>query len=593
MTDLLQAPSRTYAPDGPPAAVTSLPVRGADPAALAPAVGTAVRGWVRRHAVSLPIVACLLALCGWLVGTGIAHFPAFGDDEGTYVAEAWAFLHHGQLSHYTYWYDHPPLGWIQLAALTWILGPLVHGVSALATARQVMLAPALATAGLLYVLSRRLRVARPFAAITVLLLIGSPLGLASLRQVYLENLALPWVIAAFALAASPSRRLWAYAASGVCFAVAVLSKETMLLFLPGLLLVLVDHVDRRTRVFCLTGFGAAFVLVGVGYPLYALLKGELLPGAGHVSLEQAVTWQLFTRRATGSVFAAHSAAHRLLDSWLAVDPWLLGAGVAAILPALLIRRVRGVALALVVAILVALRGGYLPEPFVIGLLPFCALLPPAVLDAVAGRAGPSTRPPLRNPETGGYRRFCSRGLLARRAVRSTLAGLAVAVFAVLVVPSWWRADAYAMRADQTKAERSAERWIEVHVPHRARLLIDDTMYVDLVRAGFAPRYGVVWFYKLGFTNNLDPAIVRHLPHGWREFDYVVSTPVIRSALGQDPGGYREVTQALAHSRTVASFGTGKNVIQVRRLVGTGIGSGHLPQVPHRSSPQGTSRRRAG
>ena len=44
------------------------------------------------------------------------------------------------------------------------------------------------------------------------------------------------------------------------------------------------HSHRDTRKFALTGAVTACVLVGAVYPLYALLKGELFPGAGHVSL---------------------------------------------------------------------------------------------------------------------------------------------------------------------------------------------------------------------------------------------------------------------------------------------------------------------
>ncbi|HWF73858.1 MAG TPA: glycosyltransferase family 39 protein [Solirubrobacteraceae bacterium] len=518
--------------------------------------GALARSWLRAHAASLPIVLGLLALTTILVGTGISHYPTFADDEGTYVAEAWSAVAHGQLSHYTYWYDHPPLGWIQLAVLTSIFGGLVKGATAVATARSLMLLPALATTGLLYVLGRRIGVRRRFAALAVLLLVCSPLGLTSLREVYLENFALPWLLGAFVLAASPSRRLWAFAASGACFAVAVLSKETMLLFAPGLVLALVHTVDRRTRAFCLTAFFSAFVLIAVGYPLYALLKGELLPGPGHVSLEQAAIWQLGGRQASGSVLSAHSAARSVIASWTAVDPWLLGLGVAAVPAALFLRRLRPVAVAMAVALLVAAHGGYLPEPFDIGLLPFCALLIGGLLDALWG-----------------HRILPPRG----RAWLRPIGVLAVlAVLAVVLIPAWSRGDSYAMGANGTRPEVAAEHWIEKHIPRRARLLIDDTMYVDLVNRGFAPRYGVVWFYKLGFTNNLDPALVRHLPKGWREFDYVVSTPVIRSALTQDPGGYAQVSDALAHSQTVASFGPASGRIEIRRIVGPNTGSGNLP-----------------
>src|SRR5579875_1936431 len=528
----------------PPAAGTT--ASGPRPAAVA---------WLREHAAGLAIVCGLLVLAGVLVGTGIARYPAYGDDEGTYVAEAWAVITHGQLSHYTYWYDHPPLGWIQLGALTWLLGGLVKGATAVATARRLMLIPALCTTTLLYVLGRRLGLRRAFAAIAVALLIASPLGVTSLREVYLENFALPWVLGAFILASSPGRRLWAFAAAGACLAIGVLSKETMLLFLPGAVLAVVQNADRRTRSFCLTAFAAAVVLIGIGYPLYALLKGELLPGPGHVSLEQAVVWQLAGRQGSGSILNPHSQARTLIASWLAVDPWLLALGVCSIPIALALRRLRPIAVALAVAALVAIHGGYLPEPFDIGLLPFCALLPAGLLDALWGRR--------LLPATG------------RARWRPALTLALLGALALAIVPAWRRGDSYAMSADVTRPEAAAEHWIERHISRRARLLIDDTMYVDLVRAGFEPRYGVVWFYKLGFANNLDPAIVRHLPEGWREFDYVVSTPVIRSALAQDPGGYAQVSAALAHSRTVASFGHGGLQIQVRRLFGRGVGSGRV------------------
>ena len=37
---------------------------------------------------------------------------------------------------------------------------------------------------------------------------------------------------------------------------------------------------------------------------------------------------------------------------------------------------------------------------------------------------------------------------------------------------------------------------------------------------------VIWFYKL----DLDPAVAERLPDGWRDVDYIVSTPALR----QDP-----------------------------------------------------------
>lgn len=509
------------------------------------------RTWLAQNAVGLAIVLALLVIVGLVLGIGITRYPALADDEGTYVAQAWA-LGHGALSHYTYWYDHPPLGWIQLAFVRTVLASLLGSYGSVAAARIMMLVPALASAGLLYALARRLGIRRGFAAVAVLLFALSPLAVSIVRQVYLDNIATPWILAAFVFAASSRSYLWDYAGAGICFAVAILSKETSLLALPGLVLAVHQGADRRTRAFCLTAFGILLILAAAEYPLYALLKGELFAGKGHVSLVDAIHFQLSGRASTGSVFASGSLSHLLVNSWLALDPWLVGLGVAFTVPAIFIRRLRPHAVTLAVFTLMALRSGYLPQPYVIALLPFCALLIAGVADELWG---------------GGLRTW-DRSIVVRRAA----VVVAAIVFALTTLPGWYRGDSTAMHSNQTSVEEAAERWVVRHVDHRARVLIDDTFYVDLVQAGFAPQYGAVWFEKLDFPTNVDPAVVRVLPRGWRAFDYVVSTSVIRSALQENPNSFQQVRLALQHSRLVMSFGSGGGVVEVRRVVGIGTGS---------------------
>jgi hypothetical protein len=507
--------------------------------------------WSQRHALSLPLVLGLLACVGVVLGTGIERYPGLSDDEGTYVAQAWALLADGALGHYTYWYDHPPLGWVQLAIAGWLLSPFTDGPAAVQESRGLMLLPALVSCGLLYVLARRLGLRRVFAAVAVLLFALSPLSVSFLRMVYLDNLATPWILGAFVLAASPRRGLWAYAASGACFGVAVLTKETSLLLLPALGLQVWQGLDQRTKSFCVTAFTCALALVGLGYPLYAALKGELLPGPGHVSLLEAIQFQLGGRPSTGSILSAGSGSQELVAGWLRADPWLPALGVALAPVALFVRRLRPVGVAVVILLAVALRPGYLPQPYVIALLPFAALVIAGVLDRAAQFAA------------------------ARWRVAAHPAAVALAVMAPLAVvaPQWRAADGHAMRADQTTSSVAATRWISERVDKRARLLVDDTFYVDLVRAGFEPRFGVVWFYKLDFTTNLDPSVARALPKGWRAFDYVVSSDVIRSALKRSPHSLRQVRLALANSREVAHFGSGASRVEVRRITGEGTGSG--------------------
>ena len=187
--------------------------------------------WVRAH--DLCIVGALSLVLGIVHAWGMGRYPAFFDDEGTYVSQAWSVDAFQELSPYTYWYDHPPLGWILLAGWTRVVPTFGADLYSVAAARTFMALIFVLSACLLYVVARRLGVRRPFAALAVLLFGLSPLAVHYQRMVLLDNIAVCWLLAAFALALSPRRRLWAYAGSGVCLAAASLTKETFVLFVPG------------------------------------------------------------------------------------------------------------------------------------------------------------------------------------------------------------------------------------------------------------------------------------------------------------------------------------------------------------------------
>jgi hypothetical protein len=522
--------------------------------------------WVTKHARTLLVLAGLFSAASAVFIVGLARYPALSDDEGTYVAQAWAVRTHGTLAHYTYWYDHPPLGWLQLAPLTVVLRPLASLLGfdghAVVEARFAMLVPALATTAMVYILLRRVSAGRVASAVGTAAFVMCPLTVSSLRQVYLDGLALPWLVTGFVLVVTPAKRLWAFALAGICAALAVLCKETMIVALPALVVSVWQQSHRRTRQFCMSAFIAAFVLVLLAYPLFALLKGELLPGPGHVSLVEAVRFQLAGRDSTGSALNPTSASYQLVRSWLALDPWLLGAGALAVPIGLTVRRLRPPTVAFVSFVLVGARPGYLPQPYVIGLLPFAAVVAagsaswlwPHVLRAIVGNRSVSVR-----------------------SVLSVALILALLPPAAAMSQAWVGSLNQARSQDLTSPTLTATRWIESNVDHRARILVDDTFFVDLADVGFEPGLGVVWFYKTDFATNLDPSVMRQLPRGYRDFDYVVSTPVIRSALDHNPGLLEEVRRALQSSVSVATFGEGSAVVEVRQIVGPESGSGRLSQ----------------
>lgn len=530
----------------------TLPAAGSStPAAQTTRVPARLRTPVR--AVRFRSSPADLALCGVLLaaivlvqGWNIAGYPNFSDDEGTYLAQAWAVQQGQGLAHYTYWYDHPPLGWLQLAAVSWIPSLADPSAMTVGTMRLAMLGVSAVSAVLLYVLARRLRLPRWAAGLAMALFGLSPLAVVLQREIFLDNIAVMWMLLAFCLAASPNRHLWHHFAAGIAAATGVLSKETMLVLLPALLVTMWRHGHPATRKFALTGAITACALVGLSYPLFALLKGELLPGGGHVSLWDGITYQL-SRPGSGFVLDPGSGSYGVLHSWLYYDRVLPLGGLAAaglLLAALrwsvTARALAGPALAVAVLALVAMRpSGYLPAMYVVQALPFLALV-------LAGAAA------------GLVHALVHKGR-APRALRYGAVALLAAGAVAAVGPRWYDGDRTAMTVDANAPYRHAAAWMatEVAEPARTRVLVDDALWLDLVHAGYRPGLGAIWFYKA----DLDPAVTKTMPHGWRDLDYVVASPTVR----RDAVDLPNVRDALKHSAPVATFGEGPDRIEIRQI----------------------------
>lgn len=458
----------------------------------------------------------LLLPVGLLFAVNLGGYPRYGnDDEGTYVAQARAVLEHGSLAHYGYWYDHPPLGWLQLAAVLRPAQWLTGGAPAVLAGRAVMVLAAVAVAALLYRMARNLELPQGFALGAVLLWALSPLTLAYGRQVLLDNLALVWVLAALVLATGrPARRPLLV---GVCLGLAILTKETSLLAAPGILLAGGRGELRR-------GLAAA-ALVVAAWPLYALLRGELF-------LQLAIAgWQLHARPGSGWLPLPGSDANRIAAGWLELDPVLLPVGLVAVAFALAARRTRAVALVPAVLVLAALRpGGYLPGMYVIMLLPFLALF---VVD------------------------------LARRIPLPRI-GFALPVLLLAVV--WAPAVRTALTADENEPYRDALAYVAAELPRDTVVLTDDVSWTDLVRLGWNDDgwHGPLWHFKL----DRDPEAREQLPGGWREVDYLLAGPPMTALLGTpsiSPEQSPQVLEAWRHSTVVRAWGPPGARTELRRV----------------------------
>lgn len=486
-------------------------------------------GWVKRNRFDLLVVSILLIICTVVSAINITGYPMRFEDEGTYISQAWAIKEQGTLTHYTYWYDHPPMGWIQMAGHLVTTNAIARYGSAITAGREFMLLLHLLTIVLLFALARRLGIGTIVAGLGALAYGLSPLVVEFSRYVFLDNVALPWLLAAILLALSPRRHLATAIASALCMSIAVLSKETFIVMLPILIYALWTNGDKRNRRFTLTAFMVTFIMVCSLYILYAVLKNELFPGDGHVSLIGTTAWQIFNRKGSGSIFDAASGGRGLVSYWLNIDCWLLLAGVIALPFAFFYRRLRVIAFAFLIGLLLILRTGYLPYPYVIILLPFAALTFAGVIQYVFVEQIKTKKSKLLRWPAG------------------VALVLLIASFMIFVAPIWSTKLSSAITIDQDASSRQAVEWIDQRVSRDNRLVVESAIWTDLQDKGFNSP-SPVWLYK----TETDPAITKEVGD-WQGIDFVVlNGPTLGSPDFKNT--FPTVSKAIENAHLVIEFG---------------------------------------
>ena len=504
-----------------------------------------LRAWWLRHRRTLTYLAPVLLVTGLVHATGMRTYPRWVDDPGTYLSQAWAFAYEGTLSPYSYFYDHTPLGWIEIGLWARLTGGFDRYATGVDLGNECMLIAKILSVALIVVLGRRLGLHRGTAAGAALIFALSPLVLTYTRWTYLDNLVTPWLLLAFVLALAPRRSMLAGIGAGVAFAMAALTKETCLVVAPALLWAMLQHSDARNRRHVLTmAIGASAVLASL-YIVYAAAKGELFPGPGHVSLLGTAFWQLGGREASGSILTDGSAANVTFREWWGLDPYLVVAGCLGALVALTVPRLRPLVLVLVLQGMTLFTGGYVPYMHVINLLPWFALLVAAGVEVlwgnealrVAWRAR-SVRSPIST---------------TRANVGAVMAGVVVALGVTIVGPAW--VPSLVMMTTQTAPPPLAEatQWVDRNATPDSVIVVHDTIWTDLVQKGGFPPQQVIMAYKI----DSDPAVQANLTH----LDYLV-VPNWYYTTSAGDGKYPTLIEARKHAVPAASFGQGPDGVTV-------------------------------
>lgn len=494
---------------------------------------------VGRQLLTVIPQTLVLALVAVLYGVNLHGYPEFiNDDEGTYFAQAWAVANKGAMAPYTYWYDHPPVGWIQMAVLLkplqWVFGG--EGIPVETAGRGMMTLIAVVSAALIYKIARNLGLPKSAALMAPLVWALSPITIFYGRQIFLDNISMVWLLACFVLVTGKSR-LHSHIVAGAAFGMAVLSKETAAVALPGVLVALWVFSWARTRAFSIVGFLGTGAFLVSGWVLFAIIKNELLPGTGHVSLWEAIEWQLHGRGGAGFMFIDGSGANNILKVWLGHDPYLVIVGMLLSFIGLLFRRARGIALVPVVYLVVALRGGYVPAMYIITPLPFFAL----ILVYLAWKVWHAE-----SLRSRGAIKWASRAVVA--------ACVSASVF--VITPSWAAESTRAVTENQNVPYQEALAYVDANLPRDATVLTDDNAWNDLVSMGWSADgwSGPLWHFKL----DRDPvAQAKNLPGKWKDVDYILLGRAMEVFVGGEilskensPLAYA----ALSHSELVQAWG---------------------------------------
>src|SRR5579883_1585783 len=474
-----------------------------------------VRAWAEPALIMGLVVLGLVAQ-----GLNMYQYPALNrfDDEGVYLSQAWAVLREHALAPYTYFYDHTPGGWIMLAA--WMAltgGPHAFGL-AVDSGRTFMLLLHLGMIPLLYHIARKLGAPVWAAALGTVLFSLSPLAIYYQRPVLLDGIMLFWALLSIDLLLDEWGRLSRLALSGACFGLALLSKETAAFLLPAMIFLVVQQRQQHHGHFSVVGWLLPALMVASVYPLFALLRGQLLPagqslrffifnvntGPG-LSLVDAIRWQ--ATRSGGGFWNLQNEFWTLVRSdWLVKDPVLFAGGSLATVVNL-VRGIRnrgalGAGLLGILPLLYLARGGVVFDFYVIAVIPFFCLNMALLLAAIVMR---SPLPPQSAP----------------------VYALAPLLGALLFF-GYWRAGTLPQLYDlhSGDASREALAWIKQHLPAQSYIVSGSDMWTDLHEPGAGgpafPNMHSDW--KVG----ADPAIRDGVFHDdWHTVDYLILSPQVK------------------------------------------------------------------
>lgn len=481
-------------------------------------------------------VGVVLVISAVAHGVNMRGFPYWENDEGVYVAQAWAVRTQGQLSHYTYWYDHAPAGWLVIAGWQMISGLATFG-STIDSGRVLMWMVHIAASGMLLVAARRLSGKNLGGYLAVLVFSLSPLAIYFQRRVLLDNMMVWWVLVAWVMVLGNKWKLWTAIAGGAIFGWAVLTKEVAVYFLPGMLYTLAKRRTENRPFVVVLWLTVAGLVVG-SYFLLAGLKGELWPagwggsGRERVSLLGSLTEQL-GRGKEAAFWQPESLFYQSWQSWMHKDELMVIGGVAALVIAsglsLRVKHLREVVVMAWGFGVFLLRSKLVFDFYVVPLIPFTALAFGLGVEAILSRLG-------------------------------RWKGVATAGVIGVTVVALGSRDIGQYSKQETGPQRQAVVYIKERLLHEAVIVADNSIWLDL--KGSFPN--IEWAWKVEKDKDV---FEKKLQNDWRNIDYVVVSHEILKQIRDFEAKF--IKEALDNSREVAMWtGGSTSYLDIAKYIST-------------------------
>lgn len=502
---------------------------------------TKVKTFVSSRSTEFWLVTGLLILAGLAAGWNMFHFPYFENDEATYLSQGWSIVHDGKLAPYTYTYDHAPAGWIFIGIWLKLTGGLTtFGHNPLVSGRLFIFLLHMASVLMLYIITKRISHNKLAAYLAVIVFAFSPLEIYFGRRLLLDNIMVFWLLLSMLLATKAPQKLRYVIGSALTFAIAVLTKENAVFLAPAMLYIISIYGSKRIRIWSLIQWLSVAVSTILIYPLYALLHGEFFPsrvgGPQHVSLIQT-TLQQNARGHFAFPWQHTSDFYVNLVEWIHRDPVIIILGAVSLLAVMILsdkyKENKAIALTVIAGLLFLARGKLIIDFYVIGLIPFAAIV---IGDFLA-------RPVV----------------WAKEHISPTNYGVtATLVLALIFVAS----GTAAFTRDETANQQKSIDYIAKNVSKSDHIIIDNYAYPELHDVdGFTNS-------DFGFKVQYDPAIRQDKYHNnVQNTQYLLITheEIVQMQSGQLPF----VEAAFKQSNAVADYRNGTtSFIDTKKLIST-------------------------